>query len=58
MNIGSNNPNHQYHMGQHDLSKTECEKDIGVNIDFQLTFDKHISNMINKLSQPSTCNNT
>ena len=51
MNMGSNNPNHQYHMGQHDLSKTECEKYIGVYINFQLKFDKHISNMINKANR-------
>ena len=51
MNMGSNNLNHQYHMGQHDLSKTECEKCIGVYIDFQLKFHKHISNMINKANR-------
>ena len=38
-------------MGQHDLARTECEKDIGVHIDNQLKFDKHISNIINKANR-------
>ena len=48
MDMGTKNTNHQYHMGQHDLARTECEKDIGVHIDDQLKFDKHISNILNK----------
>ena len=38
-------------MGQHDLARTEDEKDIGVHIDDQLKFDKHISNIINKANR-------
>ena len=51
MSMGGNNKHHEYHMGDHTLAVSECEKDIGVYIDYQLKFDTHINTMINKANR-------
>ena len=38
-------------MGDHKLSKSCCEKDIGVFIDNNLKFDIHINNIVNKANK-------
>ena len=51
MTIGKSNINkHQYKLkeGGNTLQYTESEKDIGVTIDEKLSFDKHISEKVNK----------
>lgn len=48
MNItcGSDKKLSSYKMGDHTLSESKCEKDIGVHIDNNLKFDVHISNAV------------
>ena len=51
MRIGKSNINkHQYKLKEdgNTLQYTESEKDIGVTIDEKLSFDKHISEKVNK----------
>ena len=50
MGIGYKNSEviEKYHMGDHSLKISKCEKDIGVHIDSKLEFDVHISKAINK----------
>ncbi|XP_071160785.1 uncharacterized protein B0403.1-like [Mytilus edulis] len=38
-------------MPTYDLETVECEKDLGVNIDSKLKFDKHIQTQVNKVNQ-------
>ena len=51
MSMGGKNEHHEYHMGDHSLVISECEKDIGVYIDYQLKFDTHINSMINRATR-------
>ena len=57
LHLGKNNIKHNYYMIKGDskviLNKTECEKDLGVHIDKNLDFKKHISTQIKKAR--STC---
>ena len=50
--LGKNNPKHKYYIKQGDvkteLAETTCEKDLGVYIDPNLSFDHHISLTIKK----------
>ena len=52
LHIGKNNHRFKYTMTDGDvvkeLSTTECEKDLGVNVDSLLTFDTHITNVTKK----------
>ena len=52
LHLGRNNPNHDYFMNEgndrNKLSSTDCEKDLGVNIDPLLSFDKHINLICSK----------
>jgi hypothetical protein len=47
MTIGSEHKS-LYYMSSHPLNISHCEKDIGVYIDDELSFDIHINNIINK----------
>ena len=51
MGMGGKNEHHEYHMGDHTLFISECEKDIGVYIDYQLKFVTHINTMITKANR-------
>ncbi len=55
MHIGkSKSINYEYHMGPEEdpvLSSTSAEKDIGVVIDDDLAFDKHIAEKVNKANK-------
>ena len=50
LHLGSNNPKHNYYIKNNNihtiLKETILERDLGVNIDPNLTFDKHITNII------------
>ena len=52
LHLGFNNPQLTYHM-IHDndikiLDKTNCEKDLGIHVDGNLKFDKHIQTQVKK----------
>ena len=56
MHLGTNNPLRAYHMetcdgNAHPLEAVDEEKDLGVIIDKDLTFSKHISKQVNKANQ-------
>ena len=55
--LGENNPNRKYYIGNGDtrteLESTVLEKDLGVQIDPQLSFDSHINMIIKKASSKS-----
>ena len=54
MEVGHGNETkeqHKYSMGGHNLSKSACEKDIGVDIDPHLQFETHINNIVNKANR-------
>ena len=57
LHLGKNNIKHDYYMIKGDnkiiLNKTECEKDLGVYIDKNLDFKKHISTQIKKARSTS-----
>ena len=38
----------EYHMGNHKLKSSDCEKDIGIHVDEHLSFDTHINYIVNK----------
>ena len=52
LHLGRNNPNKEYFMKDgnvtNKLDSTDCEKDLGVNIDPLLSFDKHINTICAK----------
>ena len=50
MSLGSRQHN-KYYMSNHQLDITLCEKDLGVYIDDQLKFDKHITQAVNKANR-------
>ena len=54
MEVGHGNETQEqqkYSMGGHNLSKSACEKDIGVYIDPHLQFETHINNIFNKANR-------
>ena len=48
MHSGTNNPNHDYNMGDSKLEAVISEKDVGVTFDPLLKFKEHIRTMISK----------
>ena len=50
-NSASNKEKHTYTMEGHNLNYSSCEKDLGVYIDEDLSFDIHISQAINKANR-------
>ena len=57
LHLGKNNKQHDYYMKNGDtttmLNKSECEKDLGVHIDKNLDFKKHISTQVKKARSTS-----
>ena len=51
MYIGKKNPKHNYEMSGRDLTETTAEKDLGVLIDNELNFEKHIRTIVNKANR-------
>ena len=52
LHIGDNNPKYDYVMNENgelvDLKSTDCEKDLGIYVDYKLKFDQHINATIRK----------
>ena len=48
LHLGRTNPNHVYTMAGCDINQTSEEKDLGVTIDNQLKFHKHIAITVSK----------
>ena len=52
LHLGKNNKKHVYHMKEgnetRQLEATDCEKDLGVNVDPLLSFEQHINQVCNK----------
>ena len=51
MEVGHGNETqelHKYSMGGHNLSKSACEKDIGIFLDPHLHLETHINNIVNQ----------
>ena len=48
MHIGKSNPKHTYHMNGHQLQSTDLEKDLGVHVDTDLSFNSHITKTVSK----------
>ena len=48
LHVGNNNPRHKYFIEGRELEVTDLEKDLGVHVDSQLTFDGHICEVIKK----------
>ena len=51
VHIGKNNPNKTYEMDNNSLESSPVEKDLGVIITKDLSFDTHIANAIKKAKQ-------
>ena len=51
MHLGKTNPKHTYTMGGVDLAETTEERDLGVLVDNNLEFDKHIKTIVNKANR-------
>ena len=51
MHLGKKNPKHSYKMGDSNLTETTAERDLGVMIDNELEFDKHIKEIVNKANR-------
>ena len=51
MHLGRRNPKHTYNMGGSNLAVTTEERDLGVLIDDQLDFDKHIRGIVNRANR-------
>ena len=51
MHLGRRNPKHTYKMGESNLTETTEEKDLGVLIDCELDFGKHIKEIVNKANR-------
>jgi len=51
VHIGTKNPNHQYTMDENPLQSSQGEKDLGVTINQDLSFDTHIANAVKKANQ-------
>ena len=48
---GHQNPNRDYTMGATTLATTTSEKDLGVYVDTELTFEKHIETVVNQANR-------
>ena len=57
LHLGKNNPKYNYTIGEEEnkvtLSETELEKDLGIYIDPNLDFKKHIKSIVKKASHTS-----
>ena len=55
LHAGNNNPQLSYHMtidgNRTELAATEVERDLGVHIDCQLTFDAHVNEIVKKCNK-------
>jgi len=51
MHLGKHNPENDYIMSGHKLCKLESERDLGVIVDNNLTFDEHITEKVSKARQ-------
>ena len=51
MHLGRLNPGHKYTMGNAELTETTEEKDLGVLVDNELHFGKHIKGIVNKANR-------
>lgn len=57
LHLGHNNPHHEYRMRKHDTDETvllqvvEEEKDLGVLVDQDLKFSKHVESQVNKANK-------
>ena len=51
MHLGRLNPGHKYTMGNTELTETTEEKDLGVLVDNELHFGKHIKGIVNKANR-------
>ena len=57
LHMGFNNPNYPYYMRKHneneyvELSATDAEKDLGVIVDCDLKFSRHIETQVNKANR-------
>ena len=51
LHLGNSNQNHIYQMNGTTLDITHAEKDLGVTVDEDLKFHKHIANAVNKASR-------
>ena len=51
MHLGKRNPKHTYKMDDSNLNETTEEKDLGVLIDCELNFEKHIKEIVNKANR-------
>ena len=55
LHVGANHPDYRYYMTDGstkvELSKSACEKDLGVYVDASLKFDYHISTIVKKANQ-------
>ena len=51
MHLGRLNPGHKYTMGNAELTVTTEEKDLGVLVDNELHFGKHIKGIVNKANR-------
>ena len=51
INVGKNNPNYKYFMEGTCLKRSEAEKDIGIFVDENLNFDKHINYIVKKANR-------
>ena len=53
MHLGRQNSHRNYTMGVTTLATTTSEKDLGVNVDTGLTFEKHIETVVNQANRRS-----
>ena len=51
MHIGKDNPKRNYIMEGTPLEKSEAEKDLGVYVDSNLSFDHHVNTTMKKASK-------
>ena len=51
MHLGRQNPRQNYTMGGITLATTTSEKDLGVYVDTELTFEKHIKTVVNQANR-------
>ena len=51
MHLGHQHPNRDYTMGATTLATTTSEKDLGVYVDTELTFEKHIETVVNQANR-------
>ena len=51
MHLGKKNPRKDYNMGDVNLEVVDEEKDLGVKVDNELSFDSHIEGQVNKANK-------